>query len=64
MCGAGFNEIMSLTKKIDRLEKSNTTIFDFRMALSDYELHDMGFTVPMITWFNKSVTPRVRSARE
>ena len=53
LCGGNFNEIFSFSEKIRGNDCSSASLLNFRMALSDCGLGDLGFTGPMITWVNK-----------
>ena len=53
VCGGNFNEMYKLDEKVGGHDKQETTILNFRIMLSDYELGEMGYSGPSITWNDK-----------
>ncbi|KAK3188546.1 hypothetical protein Dsin_028107 [Dipteronia sinensis] len=53
LCIGDFNEILYESEKVGGLKKSWQQMSEFREALDDCSLEDMGFVGPAYTWCNK-----------
>jgi hypothetical protein len=52
LCLGDFNEILSNGEKMSGPPRPNTHMVDFRRAIEDSGLHDLGFNGPQFTWSN------------
>jgi len=55
LCVGDFNKIINLTKKIGAVNKPNCQIEDFKNALEDSQLSDLGFRGPNFPWNNGGI---------
>ncbi|KAK2661205.1 hypothetical protein Ddye_007738 [Dipteronia dyeriana] len=53
VCAGGFNKILDVFEKLGRQPKHYVLLENFRSALDDCELQDMGFSELTFTWCNK-----------
>ncbi len=53
LCNGDFNELLSNNEKFERCVSAKGKTQKFRDALSDCELHDLGFQGYWFTWWNK-----------
>lgn len=53
VCMGDFNEVMADSEKFGGLKKKWQAIAEFREAVADSNLEDMGFSGPIFTWSNK-----------
>lgn len=53
LCFGDFNEVLSLNEKIGGNEKHVNLVADFREAVRECELVDLGFTRYLFTWSNR-----------
>jgi endonuclease/exonuclease/phosphatase (EEP) superfamily protein YafD len=53
LCVGDFNEITHQVKKLGACHRRESQMEDFRNALDNCHLGDMGFTGPRFTWSNK-----------
>ncbi|KAK3211771.1 hypothetical protein Dsin_016477 [Dipteronia sinensis] len=53
LCGNDFNELLSQSEKVGGSDKSFTGMFQFCQAVEDYDLVDLWFSGPRLTWNNK-----------
>jgi hypothetical protein len=52
LCAGDFNEILEQAEKDGAALRRNSQINNFRMALEDCDLSDLGFSGPRYTWCN------------
>lgn len=52
LCAGDFNEIIEQSEKEGAALRRNSQMNNFRMALEDCDLSDLGFTGPQYTWCN------------
>jgi hypothetical protein len=52
LCVSDFNEILNLSEKISGATKSNCQMEEFKNALDDSQLSELGFRGPKFTWNN------------
>lgn len=59
LCFGDFNEILNLNKKLGGLDKSAEAIREFREAIRDCNLFDLGSRGYSFTWSNKQFGPQL-----
>lgn len=53
LCIGDFNEIVAQSEKVGGRTRSETQMENFRAALRECELQDLGYKGPRLTWRNK-----------
>ena len=53
MCGGDFNELLAISEKVGGSDRFFIGMFQFREAVDDCDLVDLGFSGSCFTWNNR-----------